>query len=221
MTKPPPNSVAIIVPVLAAILAGGLTSVVVAVALKRRDAVPPRAECSGGSVETTSVREGGATNALVWNVVADLRARVSVLEERNGTTVSQEVGSAFPGSADEEKSKVQAAHDASIAKHRADSVDPAWGPQSSILLRTALEGLGKINHFSVSNVDCRNASCTADVRWVSLEEARRTYGYLLTGDYGELSCSAEILLPDRGEPEQPVEVTLVLNGCKRGKRIGL
>jgi hypothetical protein len=118
-------------------------------------------------------------------------------------------------SREEARALVSSLHAERVNRHMQDSVDPVWSAHAEATVGTTLAAMAKQDNFTVNKVECRRTSCLADIGWTNLGEARRTYHDLLHGHYGDVNCARELLLPDNGDPANPVNAQLVLDHCPR------
>jgi hypothetical protein len=96
-------------------------------------------------------------------------------------------------------------HQAAIARHREDPVDPAWAPSARASFTADLGALAsEANPFAVVDVDCRQRSCLALLEWPSFGAAVSGHLEVVGGAY-EVDCVRRLLLPDPVDPGQPYQ----------------
>jgi hypothetical protein len=102
-------------------------------------------------------------------------------------------------------------HDDSIARHRAQPVDPTWAPAAAQSIRQELAELEARQAFSVFEVDCRSDSCIATMEWPTYRDAAATYAELVHHYYEEVNCLRRLILPEPEDKDAPFQATLVFD----------
>ena len=139
--------------------------------------------------------------------IQELERRVRELERADAGAQTVEAGPPREGV----KDRAQAYQEA-VVEHWSEATDSRWAPVASASLIKDLEGLGKENHFSVVQVDCRSLSCVGVVEWPSYAEATSTYLELVQSQYA-LNCQRTVAAEPPQDPSAPYRTTVLLD-CK-------
>jgi hypothetical protein len=153
------------------------------------------------------------TNKLAQRVadkLGDIEARVERLEE--------------PAAPPDETQEMPAPesyhqrHTETIRQHRAEPVDPDWGPSTTELVNDDLHRLAQFAGVNIREVECRAESCRAVVGWESMGVAMENYQRLVVTPI-RVNCGRTILLPEADQVQGAVEATLVFD-CAEWKAAG-
>lgn len=167
------------------------------------------------------------TSAIVGRTldkVGDLEERVQELERAGSSDAGEQQADAEADAT--AAAQAEAAppaefyherHAERLRQHRAEPVDPNWGPAVTDMLRSDLAGLTEVGKFELVDVECRNQSCRAVARWDDVKAAQENYKYLVTAGF-KANCGRTMVIPD-AEPGQPVEAALILD-CEEWKGAG-
>jgi len=101
-------------------------------------------------------------------------------------------------------------HEEAIRQHRAESIDPSWGPQSTKLLTADVERLKAAGGYELKTADCRTATCSATIEWPDRAHAVAGYPLLINFPFHS-NCERSILLPEASQDESKVQATLLLD----------
>jgi hypothetical protein len=106
-----------------------------------------------------------------------------------------------------------------IRRHWAEPIDQAWAITSSRYLRADIETLmRRSSSFRLVDLDCRNTSCIASIQWPTMAAAQGGFKAVLTYPF-ETNCSRSILIPETADPNNPLDVPMVLD-CQQWKANG-
>ena len=108
------------------------------------------------------------------------------------------------------KALQRAEHRRALEDHARESLDPAWARDTTNALTTALRPIAAGSDAAVVGVDCRSATCVADIEWPNLPAATRGWLPVLEGDYDR--CSVRVTLDEAVDPNQRFR-TRVLFTC--------
>lgn len=152
------------------------------------------------------------TNKLAQRVadkLGDIEARVQRLEE--------------PAAPPQEMQEMPTAesyhqrHAETIQQHRAEPVDPNWGPSTTELVNDDLHRLAQFAGINIREVECRTESF-ARWCWESMGAATDNYQRLVVTPI-RVNCGRTILLPEADQVQGVVEATLVFD-CAEWKATG-
>lgn len=166
------------------------------------------------SVESAEVRLEGSTR-VVQKVVVDrgAHARIEQLElQLRGVKAAAEPGTdQIEVSPEEARRIVEESYAEMDRVHRHDSRDPQWASQATTELASGLTALGERLGFTVSDADCKTATCKATVDWKDYTTARNSFSQLAEQTFGGLNCEQHVRLGEPVEPEGWVEGLLYLD----------
>jgi hypothetical protein len=166
-----------------------------------------------GAAKSPRSNEANKLVRGVANKLGDIEARVQRLE--------QPTSSVQPAQAMQEMPTAESYHQRhaeTIRQHRAEPVDPDWGPRTTELFNADLERLADFAEIQIGEVECRTESCRAVVRWDSMDTATANYQRLVVTPV-RVNCTRTILLPEADQVEGAVEATLVFD-CAEWKATG-
>jgi hypothetical protein len=100
-----------------------------------------------------------------------------------------------------------------IERHSREQLSSAWAPKTTELLARDVQELQDATGLKANQVDCRSSSCLIHVRFSSYAAARASFATLLHHRY-QVNCTRRVALPPPGDPSQPYESVVVLEGCE-------
>lgn len=195
----------VIAPVLAGLVAGVVASLIVSARTR-----PERTRVTD-TFETPTVDIESGTSTRESPRAAPYQEREE-RDERSPTPSLNQEAPPLP-SFEERRRHNEEAHQAAIERHRSESPDPSWAPRGIATVSKALTAMAPTAAFSFRKVDCRTTSCSAEIEWPTFGDARTHYTELLVGDYEDVNCARQIVVPDRVDPSLPTTATLVLDHC--------
>jgi hypothetical protein len=117
----------------------------------------------------------------------------------------------FESARETRRQRLLADHTELLAQHRSERRDPGWASDQERNVRTALSALSDTmkHSFSLQSVDCRTASCVAQLTWPS-ETAARLDADSFMGGSGAVRCAREMAFPP-AEGAGPYTASLYLD----------
>jgi hypothetical protein len=106
-------------------------------------------------------------------------------------------------------------HQAALAAHARDPIDPQWAPRMEQRFSAALEPLAQSAGFEIVKTECRMSTCIAEARFKSYGSAVHAWGNLLSPTRPE-GCTAKIVLGPPNEEGEPFEAT-ALYDCAQAR----
>jgi hypothetical protein len=196
----------VVVCVVGGSLAGALASIAVGQQARPGQIAP----ASGESAADGHPPVGVSAQAVLGQMdLEGLRRRVAELEKVDaGPQGSGAPSAPIPIDPIASQKANVAAHNAAIAAHMAEAIDPKWAPAANRSFKADLNAVGEKLGFDLRQVDCRTTTCTATVAFSSFAEANRHYADLLRMRYG-VNCTREVTLDDPGEQGGAFETTVV------------
>ncbi len=204
-----------IVPALAGIVAGVISSVIV-------HHQPAAANGPPAASPTAAAREPATTN---WSAVASpssgpLTLRLGAIEQKLARMTSKD-DDAPSGRPDEiarheQSRRLLASFDERLEKHERALTDAAWSKTASASLGSAMAAIAQRNHSQgeLKAVDCRTDSCLATLEFPSFDAARDGYGDFVTAFY-EVNCGRTSILAPPDHPDAPYTVKVIFESCRR------
>jgi hypothetical protein len=119
-----------------------------------------------------------------------------------------------PATTEEQMAAALARHEAAIVAHRKEPLDPVWSPRAQAAFTGELSALAASARCNVANVDCRSASCIADLRFKSYDDERMTFAGFLTHSYAE-NCRKELYGPVPEDKSAPYTATILFDCSRR------
>lgn len=101
-------------------------------------------------------------------------------------------------------------HAETIREHRAEALDPSWGPATVPVLKKDFERAQGLGKFEVGAVDCRTTTCSVALKWPSLGAAKSHYTHAI-GASLRIGCSKTVVIPDEANADGSVDATLMLD----------
>lgn len=200
------SAVSVVVPCILGVAAGVLASLV----MSSRGSNGPVAAAAPVRRGAIVVERDAASPAAPSTAAAQIRA----MDRRLAAIEAREPGE--PGAPDsppdpaQVRAEQQRAHDDAIAAHRSAAIDPAWAARADTGLTAQLAGMAQASSFAVLDVDCRTATCTAELEWPSYGAAVEQFTTILHGRY-DLNCDRRILLPEPADPAIAYRATAVFD----------
>jgi hypothetical protein len=192
--------------------AGIAIVVIAALVLSHRSEDRPVAPGVGGAGASPAFRP--ADTSVSDRRIEQLERRLAEMEARAASAVRQEVPVSDPAApamtTEQRKELHRAEHRRALEDHARESLDPAWARATTVALTTALRPIAARSEAAVVSVDCRSATCVADLEWPNLPTAARGWRPVLEGDYDR--CSVRVTLDDAVDPKQRFR-TRVLFTC--------
>ncbi len=192
----------------AGIISGITTAVVASAILANRDARSPTAAPAPSGL-------GEGVKALALAIEAAQTSKVSPF--RAAKEEKRESASAadpkFEGRLAEAEERYRRAFSEKLAAHRYEALDTEWAEATSRQLSKDLADVPGEIRFTVKSIDCRSATCVAELEWPSAEDAAMGYQTAYTAALG-VSCETELILPAGPAPPGPYRVPMHLR-CRR------
>ncbi len=214
MTTPRLPGTRNLLPIGAGILAGVVSSLTLSFLLSRPKVAPQHTEASPPESREDSVELVRKLGELVA-LNSRLRAGPGEAPPPAADAPAKIVAPAPPPlrSREEQHAQQVALHEAHYQEIRAQPRSPAWSDHAEQVVGATLKNLASTGKFKMLSVDSRSTGCVADVGWQNTADARHDYRSLLQGEFGDVNCSREILVPDLADPTAPVSAHLLLKDC--------
>jgi hypothetical protein len=189
------------VAILAGILAGMSTSLVVSALLVRRDRHQPTV--APELAPPAQTRLGADPRAALLR-----DARLASLERRLSEVEGQPAGAGEPPAPPVAPDQSARRYEEQIRNHDAEPADPRWAPRTTSFIETDLRSLAIAGTFTLVAVDCRTQLCVAELEWPSPDKAGVEYATLVQHIY-PANCARTLVLPEAASPGQPVKAKLL------------
>ncbi len=154
-----------------------------------RDAPPPEARV----VDQARPGPEVFVRDLQIRRVGELERRVVELERRDDNGTAPPPPPARTERPASDPAAERAGFQAALAAHDAEPAGTPWAKAAAPRFEADLGTLAAQHAFAVDRVDCRGATCVADVAWTSPNDAQDAWRALLTYDYG-VNCARNVLL---------------------------
>jgi hypothetical protein len=145
----------------------------------------------------------------VENRWAEMDQRVVALEERS----SAEAGAERTEAPLEEEAGAESTRERfarRLEEHKQEQVDPEWARSTDAELRSDLVRVAKLGDVVVSQISCRNTTCTAQAEWPDRATALRDYTLLVHVPF-RVNCGRSLILPEPSPGETKVTASLLLD----------
>lgn len=111
----------------------------------------------------------------------------------------------------------RARHQALVADHFKEVIDPKWAPMATKALSASLEDAAKSGGFKLQEMACRDTTCRAVAEWPTFAEAAQHYRSIMDAELS-LNCGRTVALVDDAVPGKPYRTTVILDcsGTKYG-----
>jgi hypothetical protein len=191
------------VAILAGILAGMSTSLVVSALLVRRDRARPTVAPEIAPPAQTLLGADPRAGLLRDARLASLERRLNEVERQPARS-----GAGEPPPAPVAPDQGPPRYEEQIRNHDAEPADPHWAPSTASFIETDLRSLATAGTFKLVAVDCRTQLCVAELEWPSPDKAGAEYARLVQHIY-PANCPRTLVLPEAANPGQPVKAKLL------------
>jgi hypothetical protein len=161
----------------------------------------------------SAARDVAVQSAAVPSGLTSLPTKVPL--DRAGLSRAPNAGavaSSHPVGTEERAEPVEPSPQDYIDRARAEPRDDAWAGPTEQLFEEDLQSKANAHDFRIGAVECHTNTCTAELFWSSLREARADFKSVL-GEPDRSRCQPRLILTEGAHDDAP-EMGVMLLHCK-------